>query len=432
MKIKFIYPEWGHFPLIYRRYIPVMGPAILFALTPSDIEISFTDERLEVVDTSEDCDLVAISMMSCQANRAYELSRVFRSRGIPVVLGGVHVSLMPEEALENADAVVVGEAEDTWPMLIKDFRKGRLRKMYVCQKPPENIPLPMWDFFDSGVYLPLNSLQVSRGCPVNCELCSVPQAFGTDFRIDSVEKLLNEVRQLGKFVFIINDNLHLAKRRIKSFFEGMAEIKKQWIGLAPLSVAEDEKYLKLLKKSNCWALYIDLSPWISASLTGIVDSTQLKKAEEYINRVRNNGIKVIASFVFGFDHDTKDIFEKTVAFAKNNKIEEVEFHILTPYPKSRLFEKLIKEKRLLTFDLSRYSTSSVVFEPKNMKPDELYEGYLRAWKEFYPHENYDDTEQGPVIKSFAGFPLIKGDNLLNYKGGKWVEAVIKKNHVKKI
>lgn len=425
MKIKFIYPEWGHFPLIYRRYIPVMGPAILSALTPPDIEISFTDERLESVDISEDYDLIAISMMTCQANRAYELSSIFRNKGIPVVLGGVHASLMPEDALKNADAVVVGEAEDTWPLLIEDFRKGQMKRIYVCKKPPENIPLPKWDLFNSSVYLPLNSLQVSRGCPIDCEMCSVPQAFGTDFRMDNVNKLLNDVQQMGQYIFIINDNLHLAKRRIKDFLEGMAEVKKQWIGLSPLSAAEDERYLELLKKSNCWAMYIDLSPWISASLNGVIDSAQLKKAEEYINRVRNNGIKVIASFIFGFDHDKKDIFEKTVEFAKTNKIEEAEFHILTPYPKSRLFEKLHKENRLLTLDFSRFSTSAVVFMPRNMKPDELYEGYLKAWKDFYPHENYDDTDNGPVIKSFACFPLDR-DNLLNYHGGKWVEAVMKR------
>lgn len=426
MKIHLIYPDWGHFPLIYRRYIPVMGPAIVAALTPPDIEIMFTDERLSSIDFDMDCDMVAISMMTSQANRAYEISRIYRERGIPVVLGGVHVSLMPEDAALNADAIAVGEAEGTWPELIADFRKGLLKKVYTCKNPAEDIPLPRWDIFDRQTYIPMNSLQVSRGCPVNCDMCSVPQTYGTEFRMTNTERLLADVQKLDKCVFIVNDNLHLAKRRMKGFFEGMALTQKQWIGLAPLSIAADGAYLELLRKSNCWAMYIDLSPWISASLNKRIDGVQIEKTNIMLERIREKGIKVIASFVFGFDHDQKDIFDKTVRFARENNIEEAEFHILTPYPKSRLYERLTAEGRLLTADFSKYSTSSVVFQPVNMTPEELYEGYLRAWKDFYPADNYEETPKGPVVKTFACFPLTKKD-LLEHNGGRWVDAVMKKN-----
>jgi len=426
MKIHLIYPDWGHFPLIYRRYIPVMGPAIVAALTPPDVEIVYTDERLSSVDFDMECDLVAISMMTSQANRAYEISRTYREKGVPVVLGGVHVSLMPEDAARNADAIAVGEAEGTWPDLIADFRKGLLKKEYLCRKPAEEIPLPRWDIFDRQTYIPMNSLQVSRGCPLNCDMCSVPQTYGTELRMSRTEKLLEDVLKLDKYVFIVNDNLHLAKRRVRPFLDGMASMRKKWVGLAPLSIAADSEYLALLKKSNCWAMYIDLSPWISASLNERIDNVQAEKANMMIERVRENGIKVIASFVFGFDHDRRDIFERTVRFAQDNNIEEAEFHILTPYPKSRLYERLSAEGRLLTTDFSKYSTSSVVFRPANMLPEELYEGYLRAWKDFYPAENYEETPEGPVVKTFACFPLTK-DDLLSYNGGEWVNAVMKRN-----
>lgn len=425
MKIHLIYPDWGHFPLVYRRYIPVMGPAIVAALTPQDIEIVYTDERLSSIDFDMECDMVAISMMTSQANRAYEISRIYRERGVPVVLGGVHVSLMPEDAAQNADAIVVGEAEGTWPELIADFRKGLLKKVYTCKHPAEDIPLPRWDIFDRQTYIPLNSLQVSRGCPVNCDMCSVPQTYGTEFRMTKTERLLEDVQKLAKYVFIVNDNLHLAKRRVKGFLDGMAMMQKQWIGLAPLSIAADEEYLGLLRKSNCWAMYIDLSPWISASLNERIDGVQVEKANMMLERIREKGIKVIASFVFGFDHDQKDIFDKTVRFARENNIEEAEFHILTPYPKSRLCERLTAEGRLLTTDFSKYSTSSVVFQPANMTPEELYEGYLRAWKDFYPADNYEETPKGPVVKTLACFPLTKKD-LLEHNGGRWVDAVMKK------
>jgi radical SAM superfamily enzyme YgiQ (UPF0313 family) len=427
MRIHLIYPDWGHFPLIYRRYIPVMGPAIVAALTPPDIEVVFTDERLSAVDFEMDCDMVAISMMTSQANRAYEIARVYREKGVPVVLGGVHVSLMPEDAAEHADAIAVGEAEGTWPDIIEDFRKGSLKKIYACRHPAEEIPLPRWDIFDRQTYIPMNSLQVSRGCPVNCDMCSVPQTYGTEFRMTKTERLLEDLQKLEKQIFIVNDNLHLAKRRVRPFFDGMASAQKQWVGLAPLSIVADDEYLGLLQRSNCWAMYIDLSPWISAGLNERIDGVQIGKANVMLERVREKGIKVIASFVFGFDHDQKDIFEKTVRFARENGIEEAEFHILTPYPKSRLYERLVAEGRLLTSDFSKYSTSSVVFSPAHMSPEELYEGYLTAWKEFYPNENYEETPKGPVVKTFACFPLTKGD-LLQHASGSWVKAVMKMNN----
>ena len=425
MKLHLIYPDWGHFPLVYRRYIQVMGPAIVASLTPPEVEVVFTDERLQPVDFDMDCDLVAISMMTSQANRAYEIADTFRKKGIPVVLGGVHVSLMPEEAAMHADAIVIGEAENTWPDVIRDFRNNRLRKTYSCKNPSDDIPLPRWSIFDRSVYLPMNSLQVSRGCPVNCEMCSVPQTCGTEFRMADSKKILRDIGKLDSYLFLINDNLHLAKRRVRSFFDGLAETGKQWVGLAPLSIAEDTSYLNLLKKANCWAMYIDLSPWISAGLNERISAAQVDKSNMLLERIRERDIKVVASFVFGFDHDRKDVFDRTVRFAKTNAIEEAEFHILTPYPKSRLYERLEAEGRLVTRDFSQYSTSSVVYRPANMSADELYDGYIRSWKEFYPEETHEETEKGLVIRTFACFPMNKTD-LDDYTGAGWVEAVRKK------
>ena len=425
MKLHLIYPDWGHFPLVYRRYIQVMGPAIVAALTPPEIEIVFSDERIQPVDFDMDCDLVAISMMTSQANRAYEIADSYRNKGVPVVLGGVHVSLMPEEASAHADAIVIGEAENSWPELIRDFRNGALRRTYACSKPAEDIPFPRWGIFDRSVYLPMNSLQISRGCPVNCEMCSVPQTYGTDFRMADTARILKDTGKLDDYLFLINDNLHLAKRRVRSFLEGLAETGKQWVGLAPLSIAEDTPYLDLLKRTNCWAMYIDLSPWISAGLNERISPAQVEKATMLLDRIRERGIKVIASFIFGFDHDQKDVFDRTVGFARANGIEEAEFHILTPYPRSRLYERLAAEGRLETRDFSKYATSSVVYRPANMSARELYDGYIHAWKEFYPKETHEETEMGLLIKTFACFPLGKED-LENVASGGWVDAVRKK------
>ena len=341
MKLKLIFPEWGHFPLIYRRYIPVLGMATIAALTPDDWEISFVDERIEPLKIEDDADLVGISLMTPQANRAYEIADRYRALGIPVILGGVHVSLAPDDAIKHADAIVIGEAEGIWERVIEDFISMNLKKIYKCKNPPIEVPFPRWDIICNGKgYMPINSIQVSRGCPINCDMCSVPQTFGTTFRMRSIDTLIAEIEKLDRYVFIVNDNLHLAKRRTRPFFNALENSTKEWVGLAPLMIAEDMEFLRLIRKSHCWAMYVDLSPWISASLNEVIDGVQAKKAGDYIKRIHDNDIKIIASFVFGFDHDEKDIFERTVEFAKKHELEEAEFHILTPYPNSRLYDRL--------------------------------------------------------------------------------------------
>lgn len=431
MKLKLIFPEWGHFPLIYRRFIPVLGLSTVAALTPDTWDISFVDERIEPLSIQKDADLVAISLMTPQADRAYQIADEYRALGVPVVLGGVHVSLAPNDAMEHADAIVIGEAEGVWEKVIGDFERGKLKKIYKCETPPIEVPFPRWDIICQGKgYLPMNSIQVSRGCPVNCDMCSVPQTFGTTFRMRNVGTLIDEINKLDEYIFVVNDNLHLAKRRTRPFFEGMAQTGKKWVGLAPLKIADDPEFLDLLGISNCWSMYIDLSPWISAGLNEVIDGVQVKKAGDYIKKIHDAGIKIIASFVFGFDHDEKNIFEKTVEFAKDHIIEEVEFHILTPYPKSRLYERLKLQGRLLTDDFSQYTTAKVVFQPNNMTPDELTEGYREAWKMFYSNE-YEDSDKGPVVRTFACFPLTRED-LDNYKGGRWVDAVIRREETSHI
>jgi radical SAM superfamily enzyme YgiQ (UPF0313 family) len=424
LKLKIIYPDLGHFPLVYRRTLPVLAPAVLAALTPPDIEISFTDERLHPVQTDEPCDLVAISVMTSQAGRAYELAQCYREKGIPVVLGGVHISLLPQEAETRADAIVVGEAEEVWPELLDDFRRGALKKVYRCLNPAAAAPLPCWDLFDRDPYLPVLPVQVARGCPVACDLCSVSQAFGREFRPLNLDALWPRLAEGNRYLFLVNDNLHLAQRRSRPLLESLSRVGRPWVGLAPLSFARDESYLQLLKKSRCWAMYVDLSPWISAGLNEVVEGVEVRRAGEYLQRIRDQGIKVIASFVFGFDHDRKDIFDRTVAFARDQRIEEAEFHILTPYPRSRLFTRLENEGRLLTRDFSDYTAGNVVFRPRTMTPDELYEGYVQAWRNFYRDHEIRETPRGPLVLSHDCFP-VSPEEIRRRQGENWLESLLR-------
>jgi len=402
------------------------------------VDISFTDERIEAIDYDEPADMVAISAMTCQAKRAYDIADEYRRRGVPVVMGGIHPSLSPEESALHADAVVVGEAEGSWEPLVEDFRAGRMKPYYKCVERPkmEEVAWPRRDLLNGKGYIPMESLQVSRGCPVNCEFCSVPGLFGTSYRGRPVGEALAELEKMGEYIFFVDDNFHLAKRRSYELFDGMAGMGKKWTGLAPLNVAADEEYLKRLVKSGCWLLYVDVGPWMSASFgEKRAGFTTAEKHLDNIKRLHDSGIKLIASFVFGYDYDDKGVFERTVEFAKKTGIEECEFLILTPYPNTRLHTKLDAEGRIIDRDLSHYTTTKVVYRPKLMTPDELYEGYITAWKEFYSGDIVEETPDGVLIKTMAQFPINPAvfDKMIDERyrpEDKWVESFVRRERLK--
>lgn len=438
MKIKFIYPEWGNFPLYYRRYIHTLGPVTVAGLTPPGIDVSLSDERIEKIDFDEPADMVAISSMTCQAKRAYEIADTFRAKGVPVVLGGIHPSLSPEESALHADAVVVGEAEGTWEQLLNDFQAGDMKKFYRCVERPkmEEVAWPRRDLLKGKGYIPMESIQVSRGCPVNCEFCSVPGLYGTAYRGRPVKEALDELGKMGEYIFFVDDNFHLAKRRTYELFDGMAGMGKKWTGLAPLSVAQDKDYVKRLVGSGCWLLYVDVGPWMSASFgEKRAGFTTAEKHLDNIKILHDAGIKLIASFVFGYDYDDPGVFARTVEFAKKTKIDECEFLILTPYPNTRLHAKLAAEGRIIDNDLSKYTTTKVVFRPKLMTPEELYSGYISAWKEFYSSDIVEDTPDGVLIKTMAQFPINPAafDRMIDERyrpEDKWVESFVRRERLK--
>jgi radical SAM superfamily enzyme YgiQ (UPF0313 family) len=440
MKIKFIYPEWGDFPLYYRRFIHTLGPITVAGLTPPDIETTLTDERIEPIDFDEPADMIAISAMTCQASRAYEIGDEYKKRGVPVVMGGIHPTIMPDESLLHADAVVVGEAEGSWERLIEDFRVGKMQDRYECIERPDmsRVEWPKRPLIDGKGYIPMESLQVSRGCPVNCEFCSVPGLFGTSYRGRPIDEALAELEKMGEYIFFVDDNFHLAKRRTYELFDGMAGMGKKWTGLAPLNVAQDPAYVDRLVKSGCWLLYVDVGPWMSASFgEKRAGFTTAEKHLDNIKRLHDAGIKLIASFVFGYDYDDKGVFERTVEFAKKTGIEECEFLILTPYPKTRLHDKLEAEGRIIDRNLANYTTTKAVFRPRLMTPDELYEGYITAWKEFYSDDIIETTPDGGIIiKTMAQFPINPAvfDKMIDERyrpEDKWVESFVRSDRLGK-
>jgi radical SAM superfamily enzyme YgiQ (UPF0313 family) len=368
--------------------------ATLAALTPPDIELGFSDDQVRPIDLENGfpgADLVAISVLSKTAYRAYEIADACRTKGIPVVLGGIHPTVLPEEASTHADAVVIGEAELLWPRLLEDFRVHRLQKFYRQEEwvDMNRSPVPRRTIFrpHSGSYVPLDVVQTTRGCPFHCEFCTVHSIFGSPFRMRDIEKVIAEVRDLERWgILLADDNVIGNVSYFQRLFTALAPLKLRWIGEASLAGLDQEQNLKILQRSGCKALFIgfeSLSPQLKT--TG---KTQNHPAQyrQIIRKLHDHGIIAYAAFMFGFDFDDPSIFERTVEFAVANKIILAQFAMLTPYPGTRFYSRLKAEGRLLRDRWWLSPNQEILaphFRPLGMEPERLREGWKWAWKEFY-------------------------------------------------
>jgi radical SAM superfamily enzyme YgiQ (UPF0313 family) len=375
--------------------IPNLSLATVAALTPPEVHVSFSDDLINPLDLNGDLkavDLVGISCSTKTAIRAYQISHAYRERGVPVVMGGIHPTALPDEVLEHCDAVVVGEAEESWPRLIDDFRRGNLEKIYRQEHftPPEDIPPARREIYRAKDYFPLDSLQATRGCPHLCEFCSVRRFFGGTYRYRPLEKVIAEIRSLPrKVIMFTDDNIVGHPRYSQQLLEALIPLRKWWIGQASLAGLDDEARIKLMARSGCKGLLIGFE---SISEENIRASRKHQnRPADYSSIVRNlhrHGIAVWASFMFGLDHDDKGIFERTVRFAIEAKFFSVNFPILMPYPGTALYERLKKEGRLTDerwWLAEDQGARAPHFYPLGMTREELREGWKWTWREYYSY-----------------------------------------------
>ncbi len=373
--------------------LPTLGLLKVAALTPTEWQVSIIDEKVEPLDLDQDADLVGITAMTPAVNRAYEIADKFMERGIKVVMGGMHVSKLPDDALQHCDSVLIGEAEDIWPQVLEDWHKGRLRKIYQHEDgypSLENRPAPDWGLYEGKRYLPVHFIETTRGCPHNCEFCSVTNSFGGKFRNRPVDEVEREIQSLkpfdGRFalknvVFFVDDNIISNRRHAKELLTRIRPYNLKWLGQASVNIAKDDELLSLCQKSGCMGLLVGFETLSSDNLSTM--GKRFNKPENYIDVVRklhDYGIGVFGSFVFGFDHDDEGVFDRTLDFIVKAKLDVCYFSILTPYPGTRLYEQMLKEDRIIDHDWSNYNTNNAVFMPKLMKPERLLEGFHHVLK----------------------------------------------------
>jgi radical SAM superfamily enzyme YgiQ (UPF0313 family) len=363
----------------------------LAALTPPDWEVAIHDARAAPVPFDRPADLVGITAFTSEINSAYAIADEFRQRGVPVVLGGIHATALPDEALAHADAVVVGEAEGTWETLLSDLSAGRLKRIYRSERPCDMkaMPTPRRDLLPRAMYTSFNTVQATRGCPHDCAYCAVTGVFGKQFRTRPVEEVIAEIRTFDtKEFFFIDDNICGHTAYAKRLFQALIPLRRTWGGQTSISFAKDPELLKLYAKSGGRYAFIGLETISKENLSAI--NKEWNKADGYgeaIRRIHDAGINILGSFIFGLDGDDPSVFSRTLDFIMEHKIDAAQFHILTPFPGTRMYELLKAEGRITQEDWARYHTGEVVIKPKNMTAKELQDGYHWVFRKTYSIPN---------------------------------------------
>ncbi|MGA1839988.1 MAG: B12-binding domain-containing radical SAM protein [bacterium] len=374
--------------------MPGLAIESVASLTPEDIEIYFTDDHFENIDFEEKVDLVAITAFTPQASRAYKISDKFRERGVPVVMGGIHPTLMPEEAAIHASHIVIGQANGSWQTFLDDFKRGIAQKFYRNMgNGPFLFPFPRREFFRKKGYVLNSIIVVSRGCRYSCPTCIIPLVDGRETNLRPIDEVVKDIRCIdAENIFIADDAPFFMEEKYKKYanelFTALSPYKKKFFVTAVMLMSLTDEELKLAYKAGVREVYIVFAfPPIALSL---LTKDLEKKVLDSLKRIHDNGLEIFGSFGLGFDYDDKGIFEKSVQFAHKAECDMVEFFIATPFPRTPFWTRLKAEARLLHQDWGLYNSANVVFRPKNMEAYELHEGYIQCWKEFYSKYSFND------------------------------------------
>jgi radical SAM superfamily enzyme YgiQ (UPF0313 family) len=411
MKITFVRPH-----ITSRRAADAIEPlafGILARLTPPDVELALYDDRIEPIPYDEPTDLVALTVETFTAKRAYQIAAQYRRRGVPVVMGGYHPTLLPTEASQYADAIAIGDAETIWPRIVADARAGRLRRFY--QSPPdlavEGVS-PRRSLFASKGYAGLRITQFGRGCRFACDFCSIHAFYGRAMPRRCLEDVLIELDELrGQYVFFADDNLFNDKQQAEALFRRLKGYHMHWACQTSLDIVQYPYLLDLMAESGCVGVLIGFETLSESSLAQMKKkwNTQQGSYTDSLAKIYERGMMVFGSFMFGYDYDTPDVFERTLEFAMQSKLALAQFNTVTPFPGTPLYERLKKNNRLLferwwLHDDYRYGDT--IYQPKNMTPEELRDQTIRLRHEFNTYEAIARRMFAPKMNAHSIYNLF--------------------------
>lgn len=419
MKVKMILPALieavgpGWRPIKYSLF-PPLGLATLAAYLDDDDEVELQDEHVEPLRLDDEPDLVVIQAYVTSARRSYEIADTYRRRGIHVAMGGLHVTSLPDEAAAHADSIFLGPGEDIWPEFLNDFRAGRAKARYQSGvRSLIGIPPVRRDLIKRELYLCPNSIVVSRGCPHHCDFCYKDAFFegGRGFYTQAVDDALAEIERLpGRHVYFLDDHLLGKPSFARELFSGMRGMGRLWQAASTVDAIMKPGLLEAAADAGMRSVFVGFESLSSANLEQHAKRQNMSR--DYgaaIRRVHDLGIMVNGSFVFGLDDDGPDVFDRTVEWATSVGMETATFHILTPYPGTKLYQRMEAEGRILHRDWDRYTTREVVYQPRGMSPDQLVDGYRQAYRDFY--------SWGSIARSAAGKQPRDVLRHLAYAGG---------------
>jgi radical SAM superfamily enzyme YgiQ (UPF0313 family) len=404
--------------------IPQLTLSLIAALTPPEHEIQIVEEVYgEKVNFDGDYDVIGISIMTQTCIRGYQIANEFKKRGKIVVFGGIHATAMPDEAILYGNAVVIGEAEGLWDIVLDDIRHHRLKSFYKLDKLPDlqSHVMPRRDLIkcSSGKFS-IAPIETTRGCPYNCDFCTVSRFFGTRQRHKPISDIITDIESCKeKNLFFLDDNITGDKRYAKELFRAMIPQKKIWVGQASIQVASDTELIKLAYQSGCRALLIGFE---SMSDSGINQYRKtLKTVDENIlavKKLQDNGIMTMASLIFGLDSDTPAVFDIAHDFLTRSKAAFFQACVMTPYPGTPVFNKLRSQGRILTDDWNRFDASKVIIRPENISPEALLDGYDKIKWHFYSNlsilkRSYPNIKIG-FWEAILFFTLNKGYQKRNH------------------
>jgi radical SAM superfamily enzyme YgiQ (UPF0313 family) len=424
MRLTLVHPAVGRRPGVNYMRTWQMEPlpiAVLAALTPKDVSIAFYDDRMEQIDFDRPADLVAIPVETYTAKRAYQIASEFRRRGVPVIMGGFHATLMTDEVKDYAEAVVVGEAEELWPHVIEDARMGRLKPLYQSNSQPD-LGAVRYDrsLFRGRRYLRIGLVETGRGCRFPCDFCAVQTFFQRTARHRPIDAIVAEIASLKdekKLFFFVDDNFAADLSFARDLAEALAPLGIRWVTQMSINAAHDEAFLAALARAGCSGVLIGFESLDEGVLRAMKKrfNTMRGGFSVALANLRRHGIRVYGTFVFGYDGERAEAFDEAAEFAIDHRFYLAAFNHLTPFPGTPLFARLQREGRLLYerwwLD-ERYGYNGIPFQPAAMAPDAIRQGCLRARRRFYTWNSIVRRALDPVNRAdafmFRNFFVING------------------------